>query len=413
MMRRCASLFLVLCLALILASTACRTSVTVPNGPSFKGRLIVYTERPYETNRVYQIKNDPGTGKANLEVIADEVEDFALSPDGSHLIYTVRMHSGIFLRDIRSAEVRKLDVSGGASALNWSPDGKQFCYVDNNSHELVVSNLSGQSQVVDKAASEKYGKFGVIAQNTLPNYGAIESPFWVGPNLMVFQRFTGPFPDEVSARASDNFPPTTTTLAALVGKTRLVDAPRRWYVGSQCSSFVVFGKESTGRVFGRHSDKVRAAAPFYIAHDFRDFEKTELRPLPVTRSDVDCYSCDEPLKFIAETCQLYYVKSEPAPRSPSGPRQNTIFFLDPISLQSQPGTDLGKDRTLFDTLSSSDGKIIALAFNDSHYHSISIKDLKTGAETYLVKVFPPPPGKTDVVTEEYFNVIKFLGWLPE
>jgi len=94
------------------------------------------------------------------------------------------------------------------------------------------------------------------------------------------------------------------------------------------------------------------------------------------------------------------------------PSQNMLYFLDPISLQEQPGIDLGKDRSLLDTLISPEGKTIALAFYHSQYYSLSIKDLNTGGETYLSKTLPPPI-KTDGYARYDFKVMKFLAWLPE
>ncbi|MEO8434988.1 MAG: hypothetical protein ABI596_08845, partial [Pyrinomonadaceae bacterium] len=143
---------LLLCLALaLLVSAACRKSGSqVPIGPTFKGRLILYTERFGESNKIYEIKSDPTTGNINLNVIAESVEDFALSPDGAYLLYTQRSGSETFLRDLGTAELRKLLVKK-ASVLDWSPDGNQFSYRDDVLHQLVVSNLSGQSQVIDKS----------------------------------------------------------------------------------------------------------------------------------------------------------------------------------------------------------------------------------------------------------------------
>jgi dipeptidyl aminopeptidase/acylaminoacyl peptidase len=81
------------------------------------------------------------------------VGDVQLSPDGSHIAYTVvqndrpgRPYSQIWIVDTASKQTARLGTAGGrASAARWSPDGKSIAYMGSEGDRsgLFVANADG------------------------------------------------------------------------------------------------------------------------------------------------------------------------------------------------------------------------------------------------------------------------------
>jgi len=84
-----------------------------------------------------------------------------LSPDGTHLAFTVLEEGGvvrIWIRDLRGAAARPLPGTEGAQYPFWSPDGRSLGYVDRDDRHLCRIDLDDGS--IRRIAPSRNGKGG-------------------------------------------------------------------------------------------------------------------------------------------------------------------------------------------------------------------------------------------------------------
>lgn len=353
----------------------------------FAGRLILYQGLDFTgSRRVVELRKDPNTGKITLSLIADNLvagvySQPVVSPGNHHLLYCKQ--DGTYLRDLGTGAVRRV-LSFSVSDLDWAPDSKHFCYT--RDHQIFISDLSGHSQAVYSAPSSTYYVSSSLLERGEPQkvFGVTQGPTWVGADRLVFQRFKGTPPSNLSSPGKLELAANTTTLAVVDGTPKLTDSTKRLhaYASARCSkgSFVLFEIPATDKY------------PYLMARDFRDFQNTEVRSISLESHEL------HRLKFMPETCRLYFIRSN----RPGG-EKDTLHFVDPVVLQDQPGVSLNLLRLFHDIQISPDEKMMALSTGGG----ISLVDLNTGQESSLID------DKSRVENGEVGCCLKILAWLRE
>ena len=84
----------------------------------------------------------------SLGASSSQTAPLAVSPDGTHLAFLGTSGDGpqLFIRDLASQETRRIDGTGGAGSMFWSPDGRRLGYV-----------INGKLSILDVASNEKTG----------------------------------------------------------------------------------------------------------------------------------------------------------------------------------------------------------------------------------------------------------------
>lgn len=173
-----------------------------------------------EGNGVHELTCAPA-GTLQDKVLPDSQNFNSISPDGRFLHYVVPPSNPesttfeIVLQDLQTGAKHTYQLSGdkdSSSCVSWSPSGTQVSY--NSGHAIILENLtSGASQVLVQEPSQNYALFGVPPGQ--PYFGAIDCGAWISDDIMLFHRFTGDFPTEISTESAPELAANTTTLALL------------------------------------------------------------------------------------------------------------------------------------------------------------------------------------------------------
>ncbi len=96
------------------------------------GRSILFVAQPKGSNGESLYLLDVATGSVSrLTDLQGSVEDFAWSPDGSHIVFTwfTDAGDGLYTMDGEGTSVRRVGDVSGVAAPAWSPDGSRIAFV--------------------------------------------------------------------------------------------------------------------------------------------------------------------------------------------------------------------------------------------------------------------------------------------
>jgi serine/threonine protein kinase len=124
------------------------TQVTTGPGPDTSpmrdrsGKGIYYVSgRSSASLTAYEVKAGSGT-----EILADDVSQPMLSPDGKHVMYVRTPGPGqteVWVSDTDGSNRLKLASGGFLGTLDWSPDGSQLAFADGN--HLYIAGADGRA----------------------------------------------------------------------------------------------------------------------------------------------------------------------------------------------------------------------------------------------------------------------------
>lgn len=145
----------------------------------------VYALSAWERDFVALVRFDLTTGE--MEVLNEstwDIESFALSADGTKLVYTLNEegYSRLFIRNLSSDATHEQEIAGlpqgVASELSWSPDGKHVLF-------SFTSPVHNADLWVYELASQQ------LRQLTTSSRGGLNAASFIRPKLVRYPSFDG------------------------------------------------------------------------------------------------------------------------------------------------------------------------------------------------------------------------------
>jgi hypothetical protein len=233
------------------------TSTPVPP-PSFRGRLLV----GHDEGIFALISNSDTNSIQELQIaeFSSSERDKAISPDNHYLLVSSYEQNRTLLIDLLTLESTTV-LSHIVDCPQWAIDSKRFSYIDPNEHSLHIYNMdTGNSKLIFQAPSATYGLGTVYA-------GDLDCGFWISDDHLLFQRFSGEIPGQVTIPGAPELNANSTTLAILGGQIRLIDFPELLFVldVSKDQSYILLKN--------LHGDT-------FLVKSFKDFTEMRLHALP-------------------------------------------------------------------------------------------------------------------------------------
>jgi hypothetical protein len=245
----------------------------------------------------------------------------AVSPNQRYLAYsTYSTPSGgsdeTFVLDLDTGQTIHHEYHGGRD-LRWSPDSRMLSFTTTigGAYGLYVSDLSGTVTLIHQPPSAIY-RVGVNYQATTV-YGEVTAGTWLDATHLLFRRYLGDMPFQISAERSE-IAPNTLTVVSLEDGPVLRDYPdRRLLVQDICydGSWILFRDAGQG---------------WWLARAAASWE--DINPTPFT----PCPDCGWGLGFVPGSCDLWYVHAY----SRNNHFYRYIYFASPDTLEARAGPAL-------------------------------------------------------------------------
>ena len=344
-------------------------SCGMSHSPQFRGSLLFLagTMSTDQGLKLVELNAIPDRATYSSSIIASNVSEAVLAPDGIHLLYTAR--DGVFIRDLQTGSTTKVGANGDCP--EWAPDSKHFSlreYLPRSDKQvgsrgrLQVFDLNGTAKSIWEDSAEPYG---FASQHSETAVGMSGCAKWIAPDRLVFERFTGPFPAQ--KMAGEYIKPNTTSIAILGEPLRFIDARKEYLVAGVCP----FGSTS---VLQKADD-----SSLFVSPGFNDFPV--LGPLRVS-----CTQCS----FVGfdRSCSPYFFERV-------SDSKEHIFRVDNASLLKMPNLDLNIEQlstgSLPEAVISASGTKIAIA--PTFRGELNFVDLATGRSAVILDSEIEPAGQ--------------------
>lgn len=325
------------------------------------GTLLISDGRSY-----YELPINSPADITEWRIADTGFKPVSISPDYRYLLYCDEQ---LHIYDTDTKETRALPSVSCSQQFRWSPTSSKFSYGDGSS--LYIYDLSLNTSIhVYTAPSDHYFPGAGLSKEYS---GEVTLGVWIGPNRLVFQRFTGVMPYEITIPGYGSIKPpelrpNTTSLAILGEDVELLDSDFRFdirEVSADNSLYII-------NIIGNEN--------YYLTQSFEDFAGMRTTSLPIS---TDCLF----VGFVNNTNELFFIDV----------RDDRFYFVDPDTKEVLRGPETPTDIKSLVWVGDSEDKEIIFYSGPIYY-----MNLENGRSKIIVDA--------SIMHELHF--VDLLAWFP-